>query len=89
MRKDFMEEKQRDVDEIRRLSNQAISANMTANEKMKASFIAYDGKHVMQNEEYWGEVGKVLQEKDLEIQKLKDNFDGRMQEFKKSKKIID
>lgn len=89
MRKDFMEDKQRDVDEIRRLTNQAISANMTANEKMRASFIANDGKHVMQNEEYWGEVGKVLQEKDVEIQKLKDNFDGRMQEFKKSKKIID
>lgn len=84
-----MEEKQRDVDEIRRLSNQAISANMTANEKMRASFMANDGKSVMQNEDYWNEVGKVLQEKDLEMQKLKDSFEAKMQEYKKSKKKIE
>ena len=51
--------------------------------------MANDGRSVMQNEDYWNEVGKVLQEKDLEMQKLKDSFDAKMQEYKKSKKKID
>jgi len=89
MRKDFMEDKQKDVNEIRRLSNQVISVNMTTNEKMRASFMANDGKNVMQNEDYWNEVGKVLQEKDLEMQKMKDSYEAKMQEYKKSKKKIE
>jgi hypothetical protein len=59
MRRDFMEEKQKDVAEIRRLTNVAIATNLSVTERMQSQVQTSDGV-VMESTAYWGDVGKLL-----------------------------
>ncbi len=54
-----MEEKQKDVAEIRRLTNVAIATNLSVTERMQSQVQTSDGV-VMESTAYWGDVGKLL-----------------------------
>eukprot|EP00825_Cyclidium_porcatum_P024999 TRINITY_DN27302_c0_g1_i2.p1 TRINITY_DN27302_c0_g1~~TRINITY_DN27302_c0_g1_i2.p1 ORF type:complete len:328 (-),score=88.28 TRINITY_DN27302_c0_g1_i2:187-1170(-) len=77
MKKDFLVEKEKDAQEIKQLNSQISELNMNFVGKMQNSTVINNGQ-VLDNTQYWGDVGQLLSDKDKKIdeyaQKLKEEI---------------
>ena len=81
MRRDFLEDKQKDADEIRRLSNLLFKNNQNLADKMTSNLRLSDNQ-VIENSAYWGDVGKLLSEKDEKLKQQQVLYETEMREKK-------
>lgn len=85
-----MDEKQKDANEIRKLNQQVALANYDVNEKIgnnNKSYLTTQGQ-VVNSSEYWGDVGKMLHEKDIKHNELQIKFEQEIKMHQASKRAI-
>lgn len=88
MKTNFLEEKQKDLAEIRRLANKSIANRMEVVDKMQIVVVQQE-KSRLEAAEYWEDVGKLLKEKDESIEELGEKLDSEIKRNRIFEKQID
>lgn len=82
-----MQEKEKDIAEIRRLNNQIVNNNMGTIDRMQNSIVQHNGQ-VIESAEYWQDVGQLLHEKDKKLGTIVEDYEKEKVEHRKTKKEV-